>query len=34
MEESGLIENIPLIMHLSHLGPVSCISHPEFPQGS
>ena len=25
MEESGLTENIPLIMHLSHLGPISCI---------
>ena len=25
MEESGLTENIPLIMHLSHLGPVSYI---------
>ena len=25
MEESELTENISLIMHLSHLGPVSCI---------
>ena len=32
MHESGLIEIICVIVHLSSLGPVSCVSLPESPQ--